>query len=128
MGYIDSAGFQLRQQALLVSNTANLDIHRLQPALATPSTLVVAMRASSQAFRDIKPLDVPDADDQKKLEDSDDDAGESQVKTAKAGGKTDSTSPAAPAGKTETSDLAKAAGELVKQIAAIESELAAQKK
>ena len=128
MGYIDSAGFQLRQQALLVSNTANLEIHRLQPALATPSALVVGMRATSQAFRDIKPLDVPDSDDQKKLEDSDDDAGESPDTTTKAGGKTDSTSPAAPAGKTETSDLAKAAGELVKQIAAIESELAAHKK
>lgn len=128
MGYIDSAGFQLRQEAQLVSNTANFEIHRLQPALATPSTLVVAMRTTSQAFRDIKPLDVPDADDQKKIEDLEDETDKTQDKPAKGAGTTGSSSPPAPAGVTSTSDLAKAAGELIKQIAAIESDLAAHKK
>lgn len=130
MGYINSAGFQLRQEAQLVSNTANFEIHRLQPALAAPSTLVVAMRATSQAFRDIKPLEVPDADDQKKVEELDEGVGkgEGQTKSASGGGKTGSPSTPAAVGATNISDLAKAADELIKQIAAIESALDKHKK
>ena len=128
MGYINSAGFQLRQEAQLVSNSANFEIHRLQPALAAPSTLVVAMRATSQAFRDIKPLEVPDADDQKKVEELDDDSVDGQNKSPSGGGKTGSPSTPAAVGATNISDLAKAADELTKKIAAIELALDKHKK
>jgi hypothetical protein len=63
-GFIKTAGFQLRQEAILVSNTAHLEIHRLQPDLANPSAVLAGLRNTSQAFRDIKPLDVPAADAQ----------------------------------------------------------------
>ncbi len=63
-GFVETAGFHLRQDALLVSNTANFEIHRLQPALADPTSFATSLRSSAQAFRDIKPLDVSAPDKQ----------------------------------------------------------------
>jgi hypothetical protein len=64
-GYVTSAGFHLRQEAILVANNTHLEIHRLQPDLVNPSMALSGLRSTSQAFREIKPLDVPSADSQK---------------------------------------------------------------
>ena len=78
-GFVETAGFHLRQDALLVSNTANLEIHRLQPSLADPTSFATSLRSTAQAFRDIKPLDLGTPDKQE--EDEKKDAPKSDTET-----------------------------------------------
>ncbi len=113
-GYVESAGFQLRQEALLVTNNTHLEIHRLQPDLVNPSVALSGLRSTSQAFREIKPLDVPPANAQK--ESDDDDKGSTSTTS---GDDTTGTPPSADSGNTgksnETSansDMGKAADKL----------------
>lgn len=70
-GYVESAGFQLRQEAVLVANNTNLEVHRLQPDLINPSSTLSGLRSVSQSFREIKPLEVPSSDDAKEDKDED---------------------------------------------------------
>lgn len=63
-GFVESAGFQLRQEAVLASNVANFEILRIQPVMANPSTVMVGLRNTHKIFNDIKPVDVSPADAQ----------------------------------------------------------------
>lgn len=130
-GAVDSAGFQLRQEAVLASNLANFEIHRLQPELANPSSIMVGLRNTNQVFKDIKPLDVPKATDQT---DGSPAAGSDGTPT-NAGASTTKSSPPAAAAKppatpeaasTAISDLGKQADKLsakvIEQTALLEAE------
>lgn len=129
-GFVDTAGFQLRQDAVLASNVANFEIHRLQPELVNPSTALTGLRNTSQAFRDIKPLDVAPAEEQEeesgKSGKSDDTSKPPpEDTTVKTGTTTQSTPEASP---TAASDSGKAADKLEKQVAEQAKLLAAQEK
>lgn len=116
-GFVETAGFHLRQDALLVSNTANLEIHRLQPVLADPTSFATSLRSTAQAFRDIKPLDVGEPDKQ-----------ESDSKDTKAPEPTGTAStPAAAPEVKATSPLGKEADKLTAEIAALTKALDEQK-
>lgn len=133
-GFVETAGFQLRQEAMLVSNRANFEIHRLQPELANPSTMLAGLRNTSQAFRDIKPLDVPPPETQKEEGNKNDDdtpkteqpsppTGSGDTKTPITASKTTpDTSP------TAVSASGIAADKLEKQVAEQAKLLAAQEK
>jgi hypothetical protein len=127
-GYVETAGFQLRQEAMLVTNAANLAIHEAQPDLVNPANVLTGLRNTSQAFRDIKPLDVSPASTQQ-------DATEPPATGPQAGKETTKPdTPATPessvpaASPTAASGLGKAADDLTKQINAQAVLLAAQKK
>ena len=128
-GFVETAGFQLRQEAMLVTNAANLAIHAEQPGLVNPANALTGLRSTSQAFRDIKPLDVSPANTQQ-------DATE-QPTTAPQTGKETTTSDIVATPKPSTSSLAsptaasglgKAADDLTMQINAQAALLAAQQK
>lgn len=124
-GFVETAGFQLRQEAVLASNVANFEIHRLQPELVNPSNALVGLRNTSQAFRDIKPLDVepPEAP---KVDADDDKTTPPPVAASSAPAKsTQSTPPVSP---TAASELGKEADKLTKLIEEQASLQAAHKK
>ena len=133
-GFVDTAGFQLRQEAVLVSNRANFEIHRLQPELANPSTMLTGLRNTSQAFRDIKPLDVPAPDTQKNEGDKNGSEEPKQVLPGLPTGSGDTTTPITASksipdtSPTAVSASGIAADKLEKQVAEQTELLAAQEK
>lgn len=129
-GFVDTAGFQLRQEAVLVSNAANFEIHRLQPELAKPSTVLAGLRSTSQAFRDIKPLDVPPPETQKNEDDKNagGDTADELAKTPAADEKQAADKSIPNATPTAASASGKAADKLEKQVADQAKLLAAQEK
>lgn len=122
-GFVETAGFHLRQDAMLVSNTTNLEIHRLQPALADPTSFATSLRSTAQAFRDIKPLDVGAPD---KQEDDADKADKSD-KNGTASAPANPASAAVGSTTTTTSDLGKEADKLSAQIDVLTQSLAKEK-
>ena len=121
-GFVETAGFHLRQDAMLVSNTANLEIHRIQPALADPTSFATSLRSTAQAFRDIKPLDVGAPDKQEE------DTGEKPKATSE--GATAPATPASGAAATpspSTSDLGKEADKLSAKITALTESMEKEK-
>ena len=127
-GFVETAGFQLRQDAMLVTHATNLAIHDAQPDLVNPANVLTGLRKTSQAFRDIKPLDVspastqPDATDPPTTEPP---TGKATPKTDTAETPKSSTPSVSP---TAVSGLGKAADDLTQQINAQAALLAAQQK
>lgn len=120
-GFVETAGFQLRQEALLASNAANFEIHRNQPDLANPSVFIASLRSTSQAFRDIKPLEPTPADAQKNIND-DGDKNDAPPTEQSSSNSSKSTNTAI---SSSTSTSSTAASELGKQADAVEAKLKA---
>ena len=132
-GHVNTAGFQLKNEANLVKNVADFEIHRNQLDLVNPKDALAGIRGTSQAFRDIKPLEVTpadaqkDADDEPKTNDMSDgvttpNSATPQVTPTKTKVDASSTS------TTASSELGKQADKLTQQITALSSQQAAQEK
>ncbi len=124
-GFVDTSGFHLRQDALLVSNTANFEIHRLQPSLADPTSFSTSLRSTAQAFRDIKPLDVGAPNKQE--EEASGSTPPASAPTAAATAPTIPASAASAAKPAASSDLGKEADKLANQIETLTRSLEKEK-
>ena len=137
-GFVDSAGFQLRQEAVLASNVANFEILRIQPALANPSTVMVGLRSTNKVFNDIKPVDVPHPDAQNPKPDAQPEANPEESAKPSAGAapsasvppsKSAAAAPAAPEKPSPAiSDLGKQADMLAAKVVALQALLDDQQK
>lgn len=98
----------------MAANKANFEIHHLQPVLASPSGYVTTLRSTSQAFRDIKPLEIPLPDEQKD---------DGQTSGGSTGTQQPASTPPAASPTTATSPIGKEADKLAAQITALSESL-----